>query len=237
MKEEQNLAEIDELKTTFSQNLLFFRKKMNLSQKELADKLNTSNKNISKWERAETIPDILTIKKLAKIFEVAVDILINPITTDNKKAIAEKVTVPMKWKISMLLLIDSIIFLLSCVIFFVLEANSIKTFKPAMLFLYILPLIDASIFIFLCITKKRVDAVSLSLFGWLIALCFYISFINVEHIIYIFIIALAYQVLAPIFAYLINSRKIIAINKALLAKIKRQNLNKDENDINQNDVK
>ena len=233
MKDETELnSESAELKNIFAQNLLFFRRKSNLSQKELADKLNTSNKNISKWERAETIPDILTMKKIAKIFNISVDILINPITNDNKKAITEKVVIPFKWKISVLMLINSIIFLLTCVSFFILEASNIENFKSALLFLYMLPLIDISIFVFLWVTIKKVDAISLSLFGWLVALCFYITFIKTEHIVYIFIIALAYQIIAPVFAYLINSRKIIAINKLLLSKFKKQNIiDKDEKEV------
>ena len=230
MKEEIEAKEAIELKSIFSQNLLFFRKKSNLSQKELSDKLNTSNKNISKWERAETIPDILTMKKIAQIFNITVDILINPIANDSKKAIVEKVPIPFKWKLSMLMLINSIIFLLTCVLFFIFESNKTISYKSVLLFLYMLPLMDISVFVFICIAVKKVDAISLSLLGWLISLCFYLTFITTEHIAYIFIIALAYQVIAPVFAYLVNSRKIITINKILLNKFKKQNIsNKDEN--------
>ena len=51
--------EKDPNKIIFAENIIFFRKKINISQKELAEKLNVSNKNISKWENAETIPDVL----------------------------------------------------------------------------------------------------------------------------------------------------------------------------------
>ena len=45
MKEESEAEQVANLKNTFSQNLLLFRKKFNYSQKDLAGKLNTSNKN------------------------------------------------------------------------------------------------------------------------------------------------------------------------------------------------
>ena len=41
--------EKEQNKLIFAQNILFFRNKMNISQKELAEKLQLSNKNISKW--------------------------------------------------------------------------------------------------------------------------------------------------------------------------------------------
>jgi transcriptional regulator with XRE-family HTH domain len=52
------------------------RKKKGLSQEELATKLNVSNQAISKWERAESTPDITVLKTIADLFGVSVDYLI-----------------------------------------------------------------------------------------------------------------------------------------------------------------
>ena len=54
------------------------RKKANLSQEKLAEKLGVTRQTISKWELGETAPDILQAKKLSKIFNVSLDEL-----TDN----------------------------------------------------------------------------------------------------------------------------------------------------------
>ena len=54
------------------------RKKENLSQEKLAEKLGVTRQTISKWELGETAPDILQAKELAKIFNVSLDEL-----TDN----------------------------------------------------------------------------------------------------------------------------------------------------------
>ena len=54
------------------------RKKENLSQEKLAEKLGVTRQTISKWELGETAPDILQAKKLSKIFNVSLDEL-----TDN----------------------------------------------------------------------------------------------------------------------------------------------------------
>ena len=97
-------------KKIIAKNIAFFRKKINMTQTELAKKLQYSNKNISKWELGETTPDVFTLKKLAVIFGTTVDTLINPITDDNIKAIQTKSIVPTRWKVYMLMLVISIVF-------------------------------------------------------------------------------------------------------------------------------
>lgn len=53
------------------------RKKNDLSQQDLANKLNVSNKTISKWECGNSVPDIEILNSLAKIFNVSIDKLVN----------------------------------------------------------------------------------------------------------------------------------------------------------------
>lgn len=52
------------------------RKKRNLSQKDLAAILNTSNSSICDWECGRSQPDIETLIELAKYFEVTIDYLV-----------------------------------------------------------------------------------------------------------------------------------------------------------------
>lgn len=59
--------EID-VKLIISKNIIKYQKKMGLTQLELAEKLNYSDKTLSKWERGESMPDIVTLKQLADIF-------------------------------------------------------------------------------------------------------------------------------------------------------------------------
>ena len=53
------------------------RRERKLTQKEIADKLGVTYQAVSKWERGENLPDVLTLKKLADIYEVSVDYIIN----------------------------------------------------------------------------------------------------------------------------------------------------------------
>lgn len=73
----------------FKENLTYFRKSMNLSQEELAEKLNVSRQAISKWENGQSTPDLETILALCKLFNVTTDQLLlsldNNIKSDERQ--------------------------------------------------------------------------------------------------------------------------------------------------------
>lgn len=66
-----------EIKQNFSKNLILLRKAKGLTQLALAEKINYSDKSISKWERGDVLPDIVTFRMVADFFEVTVDDLIS----------------------------------------------------------------------------------------------------------------------------------------------------------------
>ena len=69
----------DKLKKQIGANIAAYRKSMGLTQVGLAEKLNYSDKAVSKWERAESVPDVLTLTQLAELFDVTVnDLLVDP---------------------------------------------------------------------------------------------------------------------------------------------------------------
>ena len=70
-----------------AKNLVINRKNKNLTQMELAEKINYSDKVISKWERGESLPGIEALKILADFYEITVDDLISKrdIIKENKK--------------------------------------------------------------------------------------------------------------------------------------------------------
>ena len=57
-------------------SLFHARKKCGLSQEEVAEKLGVSRQTISKWETDETLPDIRQSKKMAKLYHVSLDELV-----------------------------------------------------------------------------------------------------------------------------------------------------------------
>lgn len=67
MEEKKSLEQI------IADNLVYYRKASGLTQLEVAEKFNYSDKSISKWERAEGMPDILVLKALADFYDIHVD--------------------------------------------------------------------------------------------------------------------------------------------------------------------
>jgi transcriptional regulator with XRE-family HTH domain len=66
-----------DIKENLAANLVAYRKTANLTQAELAEKLNYSDKAVSKWERGESVPDLYVLKQLADFYGVKIDTLIS----------------------------------------------------------------------------------------------------------------------------------------------------------------
>jgi transcriptional regulator with XRE-family HTH domain len=66
----------ERLKVQIGTNISNLRKRQGLTQAGLAEKVNYSDKAVSKWERGESVPDILTLVSLAEVLGVTVDDLL-----------------------------------------------------------------------------------------------------------------------------------------------------------------
>lgn len=67
---------INDLKPIIAKNIADLRRANDITQADLAEKLNYSDKAVSKWERGESIPDVTVLKNIAGIFGVTVDYLL-----------------------------------------------------------------------------------------------------------------------------------------------------------------
>ena len=69
----------DKLKRRIGSNIAAYRKRLGWTQAELAEKLNYSDKAVSKWERGESVPDVLTMADMAgKLGTTVNDLLADP---------------------------------------------------------------------------------------------------------------------------------------------------------------
>ena len=59
-----------------AKNIKKFRELKNISQSELAEKLNVTRQAVSNWETGKTQPDIDTLHKIADMLEISIDELI-----------------------------------------------------------------------------------------------------------------------------------------------------------------
>lgn len=66
----------EKIKAQIGSNIASCRKGAGLTQAGLAEKLNYSDKAISKWERGESVPDVLTVMQLSELFGISVDRLL-----------------------------------------------------------------------------------------------------------------------------------------------------------------
>ncbi len=67
---------MEDIKSVIAKNITALRQGHKMTQIELAEKLNYSDKAISKWERGESIPDVMVLKSIADLFGVTLDDLV-----------------------------------------------------------------------------------------------------------------------------------------------------------------
>ena len=68
---------MDDLKVITASNIINLRTAKGMTQAELGELLSYSDKSVSKWERAEAVPDAYVLKKMSEIFGVTVDYILN----------------------------------------------------------------------------------------------------------------------------------------------------------------
>ena len=84
---------MEDLKIIVGKNLSALRKQRKITQLELAEKMNYSDKAVSKWEQGATMPDLETLKQLCDFYGVTLDYLVdennikNPHVDTNKQSV------------------------------------------------------------------------------------------------------------------------------------------------------
>ena len=188
---------MDELKANVAANIAAHRKKLNLTQLQLAEKLNYSDKAVSKWERAEALPDVYIMQKLALIFGTSVDELIAPPTSqhcEKRPAAARKKTV-------VTLLSAGLVWLVATVAFAVLEWCGVN-FRNWLVFIYALPVCAVVLIVFNALWGKRIGTILLvSVLIWTLALSVLLTFPK-TNVWLVFIIGIPLQVLTALWYFL-----------------------------------
>jgi transcriptional regulator with XRE-family HTH domain len=81
---------MEDIKQVIADNIIELRKELHLTQAELADKMGYTDKAISKWERAESIPDIGTLKEFADLCGVSLDYLVQKEHAEQRPALSRQ---------------------------------------------------------------------------------------------------------------------------------------------------
>ncbi len=163
-----------DIKENFAANLSRYRKAMGITQAELAEKINYSDKAVSKWERGESLPDLVVVKTIADLFGVSLDALVAEPTPEKPK-----ISVFTNKRRSILYLIAmGAIWLIAILIYVFLDMiPSVSHEWPTWLALiYALPVSSVVIFIFASVWKNKVlNTIFSSLFVWTTLLSVFLS--------------------------------------------------------------
>ena len=182
-----------DLKLIIGKNISEYRKLFNLSQIEFAEKLNYSDKAVSKWERGESLPDIIILKQIADMFNITVNDLIENKTEKRKLSTFTKI---MHNKILTLLLSVGIVWLVATVIFAFFITFNIFTSKAWLFFIYAIPISFLLCIIFTAIWKKTILlTIFESLFVWTLGIAICLTFFLYSKIWILLTIAIPLQLL------------------------------------------
>ena len=171
----------EEIRSHIAANIAHYRRQMNLTQTELSDRINYSDKSVSKWERAEGVPDIYVLSQLAGIFDVGVDDLL---ATEPPR----RRTGGRKQRLLITLLSTGLVWLCACFAFFLCMLFVPDSGRNWLAFIVAVPVSGVVLTVFTCLWWNLIwQFLSVSLIEWGIALTLHLSF-NIPYmgLIYVF---------------------------------------------------
>lgn len=167
---------MEDIKLTIAKNISDLRKKHKLTQAELAEKLNYSDKAVSKWERGESIPDVAVLKIIANLFNVSVDFLL---TEDHSDYIPVQKKLPISRRnrnLITLLSVSLVWFLATAVFSFTITVAKSFSYDWTA-FIYAIPCSLVVMLVFNCIwgSRKKLNFMYISFIIWSVLLCVYLT--------------------------------------------------------------
>lgn len=120
------------LKIQIGNNIAAARKSCGMTQAELAERIGYSDKAVSKWERSESVPDVITLVEMARVFGVTVDDLIG-----DKEPVVHPDKPRRRVKTGVLILSSLLVWLLAMLVDLVLSGIGISNSWLA--FVYAIP--------------------------------------------------------------------------------------------------
>ncbi|MBQ9856226.1 MAG: helix-turn-helix domain-containing protein [Clostridia bacterium] len=157
-----------DIKGTIAKNISELRQANKMTQLTLAEKLNYSDKAVSKWERGESIPDVTVLLEIADIFNVSLDELVR---ADCKKNISAKKDSPGFWKFRNRALYTGLamlmVWLISVIAYVLVDFLPVDANWHWLLFIYSVPL---SLVVWLVMNSlwfnKKLNYIIISLIMW-----------------------------------------------------------------------
>lgn len=195
-----------------AENLIYYRKKAGLTQLQLAEQFNYSDKSISKWERGESIPDTFVLKALADYYGIRIDDFFR------KEKVAMSVQIQGRKRIFTLLLSIGLVWLVSALAIILWSIFSEGFDYSWICVIYALVPSSILLVIWCSMYHKRLALLgSITLLIWTSALSLFLSlylFASYPHAYLMFIVGIPLQILAILWYFL---RRTIKEHKKTLA--------------------
>ena len=198
---------MEDWKPVIAKNIIELRKSKNWTQAELAQKLNYSDKAVSKWERAECIPDVTVLKEIVDLFGVKIDYLLETEHTDGED-IRQTVSKQKECnRLIVALLSASLVFLIATIVFVIFGYWMISFQHSWMVYIYALPIACIVLLVFNSLWgKRKTGFIIISTLLWSVLLTVYLSFLS-HNIWLVFIIGVPSQIMILLWANLKRKRK------------------------------
>lgn len=175
---------MENIKKIIADNLITLRKQNKLTQMELAEKINYSDKAISRWENAEVTPDVETLNMLASVYNI-------PVTSFFESNVSAAIIKKPVNKLAVSLLAILGVWLAATLLYAIFMSFKILFWQ---VFIYAFPVSFILAIIFNAIWgKAKHTFVYVSCFGWSVLLSLYILFLS-YNMWYIFIIGVPMQI-------------------------------------------
>lgn len=169
--------DIAEIRQNIAVNISAMRNAAGLTQAQLAEKLNYTDKAISKWERGESIPDIAVLWKLADMFGVSVDWLISDHGTKAQTPDAEAVRAGRHNRILISLLSSVGVWFVATIAFIIMQGAGAS--RVALPFLWAVPATCIDLLVFNAVWGKyKINFIFISLIIWTLLGALYITIAN-----------------------------------------------------------
>jgi transcriptional regulator with XRE-family HTH domain len=147
MDYETNISADQALKRLVADNITMYRKANGLTQIQLAEKLNYSDKAVSKWERGESLPDLYILMQIVDMFGITLNDLVT------KQEQPKKVSKSKLNHTIVTLLSVGLVWLIAFIVYVILHMASVS--MDYMVFLYSLPVAFIVLIVFSKIAKNR----------------------------------------------------------------------------------
>ena len=167
---------MNDIKDNIAKNISMLRTERNMTQPELAKRLNYSDKSVSKWENGISTPPIDVLKEIADIFEVTLDDLVrDPDAGEYDRIYTAKENKPNKIVITLL----AIILVWLIVIVMYVYGSVLADENYWQLFIYAVPVSAVVALVFNCLWGKRsYTFILVSVIIWSTLASLYLSFLE-----------------------------------------------------------